>query len=154
MQQSTMKWLILGLSFVGIADAAYLAESALTDTPLVCGIDGLSGCNLVAQSVYSHLFGIPLGVYGVFFYCTVFIVAGLALYLPRIIFVRGLFALGVLGLVSSVIFVCIQFFLIKALCIYCLGSAVISIFLFFISFSLWKRGGRAAPPPLPAPMLS
>ena len=63
---------LLVLSFLGIADSTYLSYTALTGSSLACSIKGLDGCNVVAQSIYSHLFGIPLGVYGVIFYVLLF----------------------------------------------------------------------------------
>ncbi len=130
---------LLVLSFLGIADSWYLAESALTGSPLVCTINGLSGCNVVAQSVYSHLFGIPLGVYGVVFYGLKFIIAALLLLLSsrRAHFLLVIF--GAIGLIASIIFMGIQIFLIKALCVYCLASAAIALLVFLLSFWLWKR---------------
>lgn len=148
MTQSTLKALVLGLSFLGIADAWYLAKSAIMDTPLVCGIEHLDGCNVVAQSVYSHLFGIPLGVYGVVFYALVFILAALALWRAHAFITRSLFYLGVVGLVASIIFEGIQIFLIQAICIYCLGSAIIAVFIFVATFLLHKR--ESTPPSIPA----
>lgn len=130
---------LLVLSFLGIADSWYLASSALTGSPLVCTINGLSGCNIVEQSVYSHLFGIPLGLYGVVFYGLMFIVAALLLTLSSRRAHLLLVIFGGVGLIASLVFVGIQVFIIKALCIYCLASAVIAFFVFLISFWLWKR---------------
>lgn len=117
---------LLVLAFLGIADSWYLAESAATDTPLICGPGMLEGCNAVAQSPYSKLFGIPLGVYGVLYYSLVFVVAAAAItgWLRRPSL--PLFALTAFGAIASLIFVFIQVFLIKALCVYCLLSAGIS----------------------------
>ncbi|MFZ1987484.1 MAG: vitamin K epoxide reductase family protein [Minisyncoccia bacterium] len=133
--------IILVLAFLGIADAWYLAQSALSGTPLACDINGLtslSGCNIVAQSPYSHFFDVPLGVYGVFFYGLVFVAAAIALVTSHKKVHLGLHALGVLGVLASLIFLFIQFVLIKAFCMYCLASAGIALFIFFASFRLWK----------------
>lgn len=130
---------LLTLSFLGIADSWYLAHSALTGSPLACSINGLSGCNVVAQSVYSHLFGIPLGVYGLAFYGLMFIISALLLLLSSRLAHLLLVIFGTIGFVASAIFLGIQFFLIKALCIYCLASAGIALLVFILSFWLWKR---------------
>src|SRR5665213_1463326 len=99
---------LLVLSFVGLADAAYLAQSELAGTPLLCNLGGLEGCNVVAQSAYSHLFGIPLGVYGVIFYVIIFILSALLFVEPKRYVHNTLAILGVLGLVASIIFLGIQ----------------------------------------------
>ncbi len=130
---------VLTFTFLGLADSWYLAQSALTDTALTCNIAGLSGCNVVAQSAYSHLFGIPLGVYGVVFYALVFVCTALLfLHRSRFLF-RSLFGLGLIGLIGSTIFVALQIFVIQALCIYCLASGAISFVIFLLTTLLWTR---------------
>jgi uncharacterized membrane protein len=133
------------LSFLGIADSWYLAQSALTGSPLACNINGLSGCNVVEQSVYSHLFGIPLGVYGVVFYGLMFVISILLLVLSSRFAHLLLVIFGAIGIIASAIFMYIQIFIIKALCVYCLTSAVIALIVFVLSFWLWKS---FAPPPV------
>ncbi len=127
------------LTFLGAADSAYLAEKALTGSALTCSIKGLGGCNVVAQSAYSHLFGIPLGVYGVGFYGIMLVLALLALKVPKKFVYDALAAIGVFGLLSSIVFVGIQIFLIQALCIYCLASAAISLFACVVTIVLWRK---------------
>jgi uncharacterized membrane protein len=124
---------------LGLADAAYLAVSDLTGSQLACSIKGLDGCNIVAKSMYNNIFGIPLGVYGVVFYALIFIH-------PMRYVYRAIQVLGFVGLIASVIFMLIQLFLIKALCVYCLGSAIISFLICLVAIQLWKRH---APPHIP-----
>jgi uncharacterized membrane protein len=147
------KFMVVGLlvlSFLGIADSTYLAYTALTNTALTCNIKGLDGCNTVAQSPYSHLFGIPLGLYGVVFYGLVFILSAALLFWSRKLLRDLVAALGVLGLLASIIFILIQIILIKAVCVYCLGSAVIALFVCILALALWrsiraKVNGTATP---------
>jgi uncharacterized membrane protein len=133
-------------SFAGIADAWYLAEHALTNTALSCGIGTLSGCNTVAQSAYSHFFGIPLGVYGLVFYTIIFILAAISTTKNSHRLNQGLFGLGIVGILFSFYFLWLQFFVIDAICIYCLGSFVISLGIFVFTAFLVRR--RYVPPVL------
>lgn len=128
------------LSFLGIADSWYLYQSAVTDTALSCDLgSGLDGCNIVAQSAYSRLFGTPLGLYGVGFFALTFILAAsLSIASSRKLY-QILLAVSVLGVVASAVFMFIQFALIKALCIYCIVSAGITVLIFGLSLTLWKR---------------
>src|SRR5450756_2536745 len=71
--------LILILAFAGLADSAYLAQHEASGTPLLCNIQNLSGCNIVANSQYSHIFGIPTAEFGVLFYSILFVLAALEL---------------------------------------------------------------------------
>ncbi len=129
MKRATLVSLILALSLLGLADAWYLADAAITGASLTCNIAGLSGCNIVAQSQYSHFFGQPLGVYGVVFYVVVIMLSAFIFFRPSHKPVIALVALSSIGFLASIYFVSIQVVLIKALCVYCLGSAVISLLL-------------------------
>ncbi|HET9641576.1 MAG TPA: vitamin K epoxide reductase family protein [Candidatus Paceibacterota bacterium] len=120
-------WAILILSFFGVADATYLAQHALSNTPLLCNVENLSGCNIVASSQYSRLFGIPLAVYGVAFYGILFVLSALELVIFDRLLRRILQGVAALGFLSSLYFVSVQIFLIGAFCIYCFASATISL---------------------------
>ena len=139
MSRTALLWLILALSFVGVADAWYLAYSALTDSALSCGINVIDGCNTVAQSEYSRLLGIPLGLYGVAFYAATFILAGVLLVLPKRILFKALFVLSVIGLAFSLYFLGLQVLVIKALCVYCLVSIALSLLIFAFAYRAWRR---------------
>lgn len=139
MSRTALLWLIILLSFIGVADTWYLAYSALTDTALSCGINVIDGCNTVAQSEYSRLLGIPLGIYGVVFYILTFITAGVLLVLPKRVLSKALLALSVIGLVFSLYFLALQVFVIKALCVYCLVSIALSLLIFAFSYRVSKR---------------
>src|SRR3989338_6577488 len=70
---------VLILAFLGLANSAYLAQQETSGDPLLCNIQNFSGCNIVAASEYSKLFGIPLAEYGVLFYGILFVLAALEL---------------------------------------------------------------------------
>lgn len=140
MKRTLLVLLVLILSFLGIADSWYLYQSAVTNTELSCDIGaGLDGCNIVAQSEYSQLFGLPLGLYGVGFFALTFLLAASLAVVPSRRLYQALLAVSAFGVVASAIFVFIQLALIKALCIYCIVSAGITVLLFGLSVTLWKR---------------
>lgn len=122
--------LILFLAFCGLADSAYLTQHETTNTPLICNIQNLSGCNTVAQSPYSKVLGIPLAEYGIFFYAIVFALSALELVIFDRLLRRVLQALAAFGVLASLYFTFLQIFVIGALCAYCLGSAVITLLIF------------------------
>jgi uncharacterized membrane protein len=139
MKRHTLAACLIALAFLGIADSWYLAESAITNTALTCSIAGLDGCNVVAQSAYSHLFGIPIGVYGVVFYTIVFILGALLYVLPRRIIYHFITWIGTIGILASVLFLSLQIFAIRAICVYCLGSALITLLIFIVAILLFRR---------------
>lgn len=154
---------ILVLAFLGLADSAYVALQDMSGAPLLCSIENLSGCNIVAASPYSDLFGIPIAQYGVLFYAALFALAALELVVFDRLLRRILQGFAVVGILASVIFTLIQVFLIEALCIYCLASAVITV-LILACASVIEPVRRTmfdpenepppAPPPFSMPMSS
>lgn len=131
---------LLVLSFLGLADAWYLTASAVNHTALSCDLGAvLDGCNIVAKSDYSFFMGLPLALYGVLFYALVFVLAAAVLVVPAKLFYQGLLALGAVGSLASLVFLYIQLFLIKAICIYCIASAVITFMVFLVAYDLWKK---------------
>ena len=125
--------LILAFAFFGLADSAYLAQHEIAGTPLLCNIQNLSGCNVVAQSAYSHLFGIPLAVYGIIFYGIVFALAAFELVVYDQLLRRALQALALFGVLFSAGATLLQVFVIQALCVYCLTSAFLALLVFLIA---------------------
>src|SRR3989344_6388435 len=119
--------LILILAFLGLADSGYLAQHAASGTPLLCDIENLSGCNIVATSPYAELFGVPLADFGVLFYALLFALAALELALFDRLLRRALQAVAVIRIVGSLYFTYIQAFVISEFCIYCTISAGITL---------------------------
>lgn len=144
MNRTTLLWALVALAVIGLIDASYLSMNALNSTPLVCDIQGLDDCNAVAESPYSRLLGVPLAVYGLGFY-------GLALLLILYLFSRPsraatyflLLATGV-GALASLYFLYLQVFVIEAICVYCLASALASFVLFGLAAA---HRGRLVPQP-------
>lgn len=132
--------LLILLSFLGIADSWYLYQSAITDTALACDLGaGLGGCNVVAQSPYSYIFGIPLALYGVGFFGLLFAITALLFVVSRREIYHALYLLTAFGAVASTGFLALQVFVIKALCIYCLASAAITYLMFILARTAWRR---------------
>ncbi len=128
---------VLALSFFGIVDTVYLIQHALSGTSVVCSINGYDGCDIVDKSIYSHLFGIPLSVYGFLFYTTLFILVAITFIWASSYVEKGIRAMAVIGVSASIIFIWIQAYLIKAFCIYCVFSAILTVFIVFIVF--WRK---------------
>lgn len=140
MNRTILITLLLVLAFLGLADSWYLFQSAITDTALTCNIGAaFDGCNIVAQSPYSHIFGIPLALFGVGFYALLFVLIALIAVFPVRLLYRVVFLLTLAGVLASVVFVFVQLVLIKALCVYCIASAGITLLSFIGAHRLFKR---------------
>lgn len=136
--------LILFLAFCGVADSAYLAQHEIDGTPLICDIQNLSGCNVVAASSYSHIFGIPLAEFGVLFFSILFILVALELVLFDQFLRRAIQVTALIGVISSSYFTYVQIFSIGAFCIYCSISAAITLLILIVASFLepLRRRGK------------
>jgi len=154
------RWGVVGillLAFLGLADSVYLAQHAVNGTPLLCNINFLSGCNTVAASPYAYLFGIPLAEFGVLFYSILFVLAALELALFNQVLRRALQVTAAVGLFFSLYFTSLQMFVIEAFCIYCVISALITIFVVILASFIepvWRRKNGNSPIITPPPRLS
>jgi uncharacterized membrane protein len=128
-------YLMLMFAFAGIADAFYDSYAIHTGRPLWCP-PPIDGCNIVAGSPYTRIFGMPLGYFGLVYYLYM---AGLAALLASDPFSRGLrvgaLAYAAIGASASTWFMYIQFNFIHAFCIYCLMSAVLTLLLLIAAIS-------------------
>ena len=124
---------ILFLAFCGLADSIYLTQNEVSNVPLLCNVENLSGCNIVATSKYANLFGIPIAEYGILFYALVFIIAALEIVFFDQLFRRVLQALSIVGFLVSAYLTSIEAFVIHEWCIYCIVSAIIASGIFILA---------------------
>ena len=125
------------LALVGLGVALYLAYVETQAVPAVCGPVG--DCNAVQRSPYARLFGVlPIGVLGTVGYLVILAAwlwgrlrsDRLAAYMPLILFSMSLF-----GVLFSVYLTYLEPFVIRAVCVWCLTSAVIVTLLMLFSAS-------------------
>jgi len=135
---------ILVLAFCGLSDSLYLTQNEASNTPLLCNINDLSGCNIVAASQYAHVLGIPLAEYGAMFYALIFVVAALEIVFFDQLLRRILQGLSLIGVLVSLYLTFVEIYVIHALCIYCLASAFIAllIFIFACLIEPIRKGNR------------
>jgi uncharacterized membrane protein len=136
-------YFMLACGLIGIADAFYVAQASYTGWPLWCAI--LEGCNAVVQSPYARVFGVPVSYVGLTFYLYM---AGFAALLAFDPFSRGL-RLGALlytamGVGYSGYFAYVQLTAIRAVCVYCLISAVLTALLFIAAVWHFRSTRRPA----------
>lgn len=126
----------LVVSFIGFVDAAYLTVKHYLGTPLNCSI--LEGCETVTTSQYAMIGNIPVALLGTLYYLAVFILTIAYLDTKR----ENLFAvaarLTIVGFLASLLFLYLQLFVIKAICLYCVVSAITSTALFILGIFVIK----------------
>lgn len=138
---------ILLLSFCGIALTSYLAQQEVTGSPLICNVESLSDCNTVVLSPYSRVFGISLSNFGFLFYVILFVTAAFELVLYDAILRRALQVFSLFGIAVSLYSTYLQIMVIRALCIYCLASALITLAVLILASMIEPlRKGESVPP--------
>lgn len=121
------RWAMIALFVLGFGVSFYLSYVETQNVAAVCGPVG--DCNTVQTSRYAKLFGVlPIGVLGLIGYAGMLLVwlyglrpkAKLAHLAPLVLFGMALF-----GVIFSLYLTYLEPFVIKAVCIWCLSSAVI-----------------------------
>jgi uncharacterized membrane protein len=120
--------LIVILSVIGFLIAFHIYHKKHEAHKMVCVVG--KKCDVVLASKYKKTFGLGNEVLGMIYYFVIFVmglwfifgednVAGFSLEALLII-------LGVIGVLFSVYLTYLQFFVLKSICDYCIGSAIVT----------------------------
>ena len=127
--------IIVILSVLGFGISLYLAVAHYLGYTVPC--DVTHGCEAVLNSKYSMFLGLPLSVWGVGYFIAVIISALLAN--SYALWKKILTILLSLGALASLVFLSLQFFVIKKVCQYCLTADLLSILLFILDINIEHR---------------
>ena len=123
--------IIFILSLLGLFISVFLAYEYSQTDPVLCPIGG-SGCELVRQSEFSSFLGVSIPLYGVAFY----VVISLFSIILSNKYIKGISDLRVVGsffgFAFGVYLTYAEAFLIKAYCIWCIISFIISILILYL----------------------
>lgn len=128
------------LAFVGFLDATFLTVEHITGTPVPCTI--IHGCEKVLTSKYASIAGIPTALFGSIYYFAVFLFALVSITRQEKKYLVVASKLTPIGLIASLVFVFLQIFVIKAICLYCMVSAVVSSTLFVLGLIVIRQNER------------
>ena len=129
------------VSVIGIAVATYLTYTHYAGLNVVCPVSG--GCETVQKSVYSKLAGIPVAVLGLAGYVSILLSLAIRNELGR---VAG-FAIALIGCLFSLYLTYREIFTIKAICPWCVSSAVMMTLLTILTAIRIYRVAPDAPVP-------
>lgn len=118
-------WAIPIVGLVGLGIAAYLAYVEITHVEALCGPIG--ECNIVQSSSYARILGIPVAVLGVLYYLAIGALWAGQRHPARRwanLSALGLLGLTLFGILFSIYLTCLELFVVRAICTWCLGSAV------------------------------
>lgn len=121
---------IIVLSIIGLLLSLYLTKNYYSGSELSYCITGTE-CDVVKKSAYSKIFGLPVSALGIMGYAAIIAVAFLSL--SKRNKWNSLFVITTLGFAFSIYLTYLEFFVIKAICSYCIASAlIISLILLLI----------------------
>lgn len=128
--------IFIGVALIGFLDAVYLTVSHYTGH-ISCSV--VSGCQEVLASPYSEILGIPLALLGSLYYLFILIMSLLYIDHANKWSKLALSYIPLFGFLFSLYLVYLMFFVIDALCQYCLLSAGTSTTLFILSLIFIKK---------------
>lgn len=131
--------LLLIIGLLGLIDGLYLTYQHYADTIPPCSINSLIDCGKVLGSQYAVIYGIPLALVGAVHYGVFIGLIGASMIMQN-------FRLFQLGMIQSILGACISLYLVYlqlgvlgAVCLFCMGSAIISFTLAGIALSAYRR---------------
>ena len=131
---SILNFLIILLSLCGLSIAFYIHHKKHQPKKLVCPIG--SDCDKVVRSEYAKFFGLPVELLGVAYYGLIFLSYLVFLAFPEFYWpysIAVIFPISLIAVLFSFYLVFIQIFTLKEICTWCMGSALISCFIFALS---------------------
>jgi uncharacterized membrane protein len=133
-------WGAMIASIAGIAISIYMTIYKLTDNNTMCL--GSGDCATVNASQYSEIYGIPLGVIGLLGYLGVLLMLVLEKRTKLFREYGNMVAMGMSfsGFVYSIYLTYLELYVIKAICPFCVASAVAITLCFVFTFIRFVRG--------------
>jgi uncharacterized membrane protein len=127
-------------TILGMAVSGYLSVIKLTHTPIYC-TPGLGDCATVNSSQWSLLWGIPIAIFGFLSYLAILI---LMIFGPKVKILTtywryAILGIGLFGFLYSLYLTYLEIFVIKAVCQWCITSAVCMTTIFIASCFLVKH---------------
>lgn len=140
----TKRMIIAALALGGVGLAAYLAMYKLGFIgTLACSV---GSCETVNLSRWATMFGVPVAVWGLGFYVALFLVAFLGTterFVDATWVSNALLWLTACGVLFSAWLTFLELFVIHAICMYCVISAVLVTVAFIVSVFEWRSRPKA-----------
>ncbi len=149
-RSSVLLWAPVALGALGILVSGYLSLKRVTGGSLAC--TRWAQCDLVNSSSYATMGGVPVAFIGLAGYLLLFGLAAVAVLGQgdrRCRALQASFLLSTGGLLFSIYLTYLELYVIQAVCIWCVASAVIILLLALVGGLNLRRatGPGAAPRP-------
>lgn len=129
--EQTLKNVSFVSAFIGWIDSSYLTWVKWTNSAVAC-LPNLGNCNVVNSSRFSQIFGIPIAFMGGVAYLLILILLLLDKEGHRFnqTFLMAIFGLSLVGVLFSTYLTYIEIAVLKAICPYCVLSAIAILLVF------------------------
>ena len=132
------------LSILGVADSGYLLWMRGRSIALGAGRQGsafclASGCDAVNQGGYAEIAGVPLAALGLAAYLLLFVLSVLASWLNGRSTILGIVMLSGIGVSVSAYLIYLQVAVVRAICSWCIISAIAMLSIFVLSVAALRR---------------
>lgn len=123
------------LAGLGLIDAGYLTWIKLTGNVVACS--NIGNCELVNNSRFADIRGVPIALLGAGAYLLILLLLGLERRSPSTgeTIRMAVFGLTLVGSLYSAYLTYVEFAILRAMCPYCLASALIMLLLFALSIA-------------------
>lgn len=132
-------WATIIAALTGLAVSIYMAIYKITDNNAMCM--GSGDCATVNASKYSEVYGIPLGVIGAIGFGAILLVLFLEKRHPLGKEYGNMLAMGMSfgGFIYSIYLTYLELYVIKAICPFCVASAIAITLCFIFTFTRFVR---------------
>jgi len=127
-------WSMRLLSLAGIGVSSYLTWAHLAGQSVACGQS--QDCDIVQQSVYSEVAGIPVALIGLAAYIILFLLTLVRGHIPEDLedyVPLAVFGVSLIGVLYSFYLTYLELYIIYAICRWCVTSAIIITAIFLLS---------------------
>jgi uncharacterized membrane protein len=135
--------IIFLLAIVGISTARKIWKEKNTGQPFVCPLGGK--CNNVIHSKYGNVLGLGMEKLGFVFYALIILFVLFLAFSGSSVLISNIyplfFLLTLIGFIFSVYLTCLQAFVIKDWCTWCLLSALTSTLIFITNIFYFLNSG-------------
>jgi len=127
------------LSVAGLGISFYLAWIYMSGGVIACGPS--QGCASVQHSPYAWVAGIPIPVYGALGYTLIIaiVIAALQWEAKRTEALLALFGVALFGVLVSAYLTYLEFFVIGAICKWCIASAIVMVAVFALAVAARRQ---------------
>jgi uncharacterized membrane protein len=131
MKEVVLKKIMTTIAILGLIDAAYLTIEKITSNKAMC-LPGLGDCWTVSTSQYSQVFGIPVATLGFLAYLGILILIIIEdkFTARKDIILQATFGITLSGTIYSIYLTYLEIAVIKAVCPFCVISAIVMFILF------------------------